>query len=162
MAVWNDLSEEDKQNVRAAMVDILQWLGLLMIGALVFGGGDDDDDDTLEKVCKYLVARETHELGSMINPITAAKEIVNMSDQPFMGTSQLADIANFANTVCSFDWFDRVQAGPFKGQTEIEMRTRKLPIPVLSYYRNIDKFFNGVDNSTWFYNRGYVGNGGRV
>lgn len=167
-AVWNELSEDDRAAVRMAITDILQFAALCILSALAFGGDDDDDDDEegrLKKICKFLVARERHELGSMLPTLYAPKEAVNMLNQPVMGTSQLEDVYNFCNTAFTpWTWDERVKAGPFQGQTQIEMRFRKLPIPVLSYYRNIDKSMNGINNSTWFYNRGYVGNahGGKV
>ena len=162
LAVYDELSEEDKQNVRAAITDIVQWGSLILLTTLASMIGDDDDDDDKEawlmKICKYLLAREKHELGSMFNPLDFGDEVVNTLDQPFMGTSVLADVFNFTKTVVTpWTWGDTVNAGPFQGQSELEMRFRKLPIPILSYYRNIDKSLHGVDNSTWFYNRGYVG-----
>lgn len=160
-AVWDELSEEDKAAVRMALTDIIQFAALCMLSMLPLIGGDDDDDDEetrLQKICAFLIARERHELGSMLPTLYMPKEGINMITQPVMGTSQLEDIYNFCNTAFTpWTWGDRVKAGPFQGQTEIEMRFRKLPIPVLSYYRNIDKSMNGINNSTWFYNRGYVG-----
>lgn len=164
-AVWPNLTEQEKQNVWMAVTDIAQWAALFMLmNLLCFKGDDDDDDDEyLEKMCKFLLSREAHELGSMLPTLYMPKEGVNIINQPFMGTGQLEDLYNFCSTAMQpWTWDERVKAGPFQGQSQIEMRFRKLPIPVLSYYRNIDKSLNGIDNSTWFYNRGYVGGGGRV
>ena len=161
-AAWNELSEEEKQDVRMALTDCVQFLGLLMLCLLPFGGDDDDDEDgKLAKICKYLLARERHEMGSMLPTVYMPKEIVNMAEQPTIGTPQIADITNFATTVFTpWTWDDQVQSGPFAGMSNFEMRLRKLPVPPLTYYRNIDKSLNGVNSSTWFYNRGYVGGGG--
>ena len=158
-AAWEDLDEEQRQDVRAALTDIIQFAALLMLSGLILHGDDDDDEETrLKKVCKYLISRETHEMGSFINPLSAGKEIINILNNPVAGTSQLEDIYNFAHTAATpWTWGETVKAGPFQGQSQLEMRTRKLPIPILSYYRNIDKSLNGIDNSTWFYNRGYAG-----
>jgi hypothetical protein len=161
-AAWNELSEEEKQDVRMALTDCVQFLGLLMLCLLPFGGDDDDDEDgKLAKICKYLLARERHEMGSMLPTVYMPKEIVNMAEQPTIGTPQIADITNFATTVFTpWTWDDKVQSGPFAGMSNFEMRLRKLPVPPLTYYRNIDKSLNGVNSSTRFYNRGYVGGGG--
>jgi len=161
-AAWEELDEFQRQDVRAAVTDIVQFLALLALSNLLLAmGGDDDDDDEesrLKKYCKFLLAREAHEMGSFINPLTAGKEAINILNNPVAGTAQLEDIYNFAHTVATpWTWDEKVKSGPFAGQTQLEMRVRKLPIPVLSYYRNIDKSLNGVDNSTWFYNRGYAG-----
>lgn len=160
-AAWSELDEYQKQDVRAAVTDIVQFLALLALSNLLLAGGDDDDDDEetrLKKWCKFLLARESHEMGSFINPLTAGKEAINILNNPVAGTAQLEDIYNFAHTVATpWTWDEKVKAGPFQGQSQLEMRTRKLPIPVLSYYRNMDKSMNGIDNSTWFYNRGYAG-----
>ena len=165
-AAWNNLDETEKQNVIMAITDIAQWAAVFGLMCLLnMAGGDDDDDDEayLEKICKFLLAREAHELGSMLPTLYMPKEAVNVMNQPFMGTSQIESMYNFCSTMMQpWTWDERVKAGPFQGQTQIEMRFRKLPIPVLSYYRNLDKTFHGVDNSTWFYNRGYVGGTGKI
>ena len=166
-AAWNNLDETEKQNVIMAITDIAQWAAVFGLMALLnMGGGDDDDDEEeghMKKICKFLLARESHELGSMLPTLYMPKEAVNMMNQPFMGTSQIESVYNFCSTMMQpWTWDERVKAGPFQGQSQIEMRFRKLPIPILSYYRNIDKSFNGVDNSTWFYNRGYVGGTGKA
>lgn len=166
-AAWNNLDETEKKNVIMAITDIAQWAAVFGLMALLnMGGGDDDDDDEeghMKKICKFLLAREAHELGSMLPTLYMPKEAINMMNQPFMGTSQIESMYNFCSTMMQpWTWDERVKAGPFQGQSQIEMRFRKLPIPILSYYRNLDKSFNGVDNSTWFYNRGYVGGTGKM
>lgn len=161
-AAWDNLTEYEKQNVRMAITDIVQWAALMLLMSLI--GFDDDNEEGeeeghLKKICKFLLAREAHEMGSMLPTLYMPKEGINMMNQPFMGTSQIESVYNFCSTAMQpWTWDERVQAGPFKGQSQIEMRFRRLPIPILSYYRNLDKSLNGVDNSTWFYNRGYVGN----
>jgi len=164
-AAWNNLSPTEQANVRMAMFDLVQWLAMAALFKLItcIGGGDDDDDDDetkAEEICKFLLSREMHEMGSMLPTLYMPKEALNIAQMPFMGTNQMADIYNFAHTVLAEDWDAKVKGGPFAGQTQLEMRTRKLPIPILSYYRNIDKSLNGMDNSTWFYSRGYVEHGG--
>lgn len=167
-AAWEELDEYQRADVRAAVTDMLQFAALLILAnLLMFKDDDDDDESRLKKICRYLLFREAHEMGTFFNPLEAGKEAVSILENPTIITPQLEDLYNFTKLAVTpfnwdddgvnFTWNDRVQGGPFAGQTEMEKRLRSLPIPVLAYYRNIDKSLNGVDNATWFYNRGYVG-----
>jgi hypothetical protein len=51
------------------------------------------------------------------------------------------------------DWNDKLQSGPYKGHSTLYKNFMKAPIPIVSHYKQLDRFFTDVDTSIDFYIR---------
>ena len=51
------------------------------------------------------------------------------------------------------DWVDETKSGPYKGLSTLEKNLIKSGLPIVSQYRQIDKFVRDLDTSINYYAR---------
>jgi len=71
----------------------------------------------------------------------------------------MTSINNMINlTISCFspeDWVDEKPSGPYKGMSTLEANFLKSPLPVVTWYKQVDKFTGQIDNSINYYARSY-------
>ena len=106
------------------------------------------------KLAEYACRRLSHELGGLTPSITFVQENLKTLQTPFASLSAVNDGVNLVKAVINpLAYTDEIQAGPYKGMTTAEKAFVKSPIPVVSWYRQIEKAGGNLDTSILFYVR---------
>ena len=138
---WNQLSQEEKDNVKQASSELALFLVLsLMVKAT--SGWKDKDRPWLTKMIKYQIDRLKMETGAMIPWITMPENFMQILNSPMAGTSALQDILDLFEL---HHMFDVIENGRYEGWTVWE-RDLLQALP----YRNLVKAFDLKDENYIF------------
>lgn len=153
-ATWGNLKSWEKKNLARALADFVQFLA---IWALADGieWPDDKERPQYLKFAEYSCKRLRRELGAVVPSTIMAEEIKNTVESPIAMMGNITNVFRLFNSLISpEDWVTEVESGQYKGQTVLQKNIMRAPIPVLSWYRQIDKFTGNIEASIDWYARG--------
>lgn len=152
-ARWEELSEEEKANVKRARTEILQFF-LVYILATWTPWPDDKKRPWILKAAEYCAQREKHELGMLVPSLIQVQEMLKTVKDPIAAASSAVRLANLVGSLITpAHWVDEKQSGPYKGHSTLYANTARAPLPFISWYRQIDKFTGELDTSIQYYAR---------
>ena len=153
MSLKEQLTDEEYRNIRRALFEIGQFVVCWAI--LTFTPWDKDKKRPwLAKYAQYMANREFHELGMLTPSLTMANEVSKTVREPFAVMSTIKGLMALINSsLTPADWTNELQSGPYKGSSTLEKNIMKAPIPVISWYKQIDRFVDDIDTSTQYYAR---------
>lgn len=138
---WNELSEEEKANVKRARSELLLFLALNVFARLT-SGWKDKDRPWLVKMAKYQIERLKMETGAMIPWVTMPENFMQILNSPMAGTSAIQDVLDLFEI---HHMFDVIEQGRYEGWTIWE-RDLLQALP----YRNLVKAFDLKDENYIF------------
>lgn len=154
-ALWSTLSEKEKFQIKRCLTEVLQLLAITLLAA--FGWDDDDEDQGyISKLAEYTVKRLYHELGNLTPSHIMIEEMYKTikNPMPILGT-----VNNAKNLVVSSiyipHWFNELESGPYEGMSTWQKHFYKSPLPIISQYRQLDRFTGDLDDIISYYERGY-------
>lgn len=151
----DQMTEDEKANVRRALFEISQLLAVMAIVKFV-PWDDDKHRPYAEKLAEYSAKRLLHELGGLTPSHIFVQEMLKNVKNPVPATQPLIDLTNMCISLISpEDYMDEIQSGPYKGMSTAEKNIVKSPIPIIRQYRMVDKFVNELDASIDYYARPY-------
>lgn len=111
----NNLSEEEKINLKRSAVYLATFLIMQAISAALFGWRDDDDkeDTWLSQFVAYIGARTINEIASQM-PVLMELNAVDVINDPFVMARKLKDITNFDNYS-----LNKVTTGAYQGEAKL-------------------------------------------
>lgn len=156
LANFNNLSNHEKANIFRCMAEIAQFAVVWGIANLV-DWDNDKDRPYIEKLLEYLSQRAEHELGNLTPSFTMVNETLKTVKTPAASLSAVQSALNLLQSICSplSDWDNEINSGMYKGHSTLYKNFMKAPIPGISQYRQLDKFFDDIDNSISYYTRSY-------
>lgn len=151
---WGNLNKNEKANMKRGITEILQFMAVWCFANLIEWPDDDEDKAWYLKMTEYIAQRSTHELGNLTPSLTMANELLSTVKSPMPCLSAINNTLKFTWAAVNPPmWFDEKQSGAFEGHSTLYSRFWKLPIPIISQYNSLDRFFNDLDNSIQFYSR---------
>ena len=151
MELKEQLSPEEYANIKRALFELFQFFMCWAVLNLI-PWDDDKKRPWLAKYLEYMANREYHELGILTPSLTMVQEVSKTVREPFSCMSTMKSITSLANSIITpSDWTDELQSGPYKGNSTLEKNIMKAPIPVVSWYKQINKFTGDIDTSTQYY-----------
>jgi len=155
-ANWDELSDDEKSNIKRAVFEIIQCLCVYLI-ATYAPWPDDKKRPWVLKYAEYIAQREKHELGMLTPSIMQAQELAKTIQSPLPIMSSINNMINLIRSVFSpGDWIDEKTSGPYKGMSTLEANFLKAPLPVVTWYKQIDKLGDQIDTSINYYARSNV------
>lgn len=153
VAAWDSLDKKDKKILFTIFTEVAQLLTVIMLANFI-PWPDDEDRPWSIKAAEYICRREVHELGNLVPSPIMAREIGNTIKSPMAILGIMNDISSLAyNAFDPNSWTEVKESGPWKGYTEMEKSVLKLPIPVVKWYQQIDKFTGDMDDKIDYYAR---------
>lgn len=161
-AEWDKLKEnpEEFANVKRGLTEMAQTYALWLIMWALGSGVKDPDRCWALKFAEYLLHREIHELGFLTPGPMMATEGLKTVQSPAVVVSSAAKFAQaILTTMWPGNWFpddsELIKSGRYEGHSYIYKRWAELPLPVISWVRQVDKFTEGIDDATKFYSKDY-------
>lgn len=150
----DQLDDFEKYNIRRALFEIIQFLFVSAIVRFV-NFGDREKRPYALKLAEYIAQRSKHELGNLVPGLSMAKGLHKTVQQPFAVSSVISSSIDLLQSIASpmEDWNDELQSGPYKGHSTLYKNFMKAPIPIVSHYKQLDRFFTDIDTSIDFYIR---------
>ena len=156
-AHWRELEESQKRNIFKCVFEVTQFYVISSIIPLIFDFDDDDDKNKFEEFAYYYTQRLKHELGAL-TPFSGVffKEHSKNFKTPLPIMSTVDNLGNFIGSVFTpADWNNKLQSGPYEGQSTLYKNFMKAPIPPVSILRNLDKGWNQLEESAQYYIKSY-------
>lgn len=151
MELKEQLDPEEYANIKRALFELFQFFMCWAVLNLA-PWGDDKKRPWLAKYLEYIANREFHELGMLAPSLTMVEEVSKTVREPFSCMSTMKGITALVNSIVTpADWTDELQSGPYKGSSTLEKNLMKAPIPIISWYKQINKFTGDIDTSTQYY-----------
>ena len=138
---WDQLSQEEKDNIIRARSELLLFLSLNVLARLTVGW-KDKDRPWLAKMVKYQIDRLKMETGAMIPWTTMPENFMQILNSPMAGTSALQDVLDLFEI---HHMFDKIESGRYEGWSVWE-RDALQALP----YRNLVKAFDLKDENYIF------------
>ena len=154
-AALDGLNEHQKSNVFRAITEMLQ---VFVLWALVnfIEWPDDKNRSWTIKMAEYTCRRLLHEVGGLAPTLLMPEELLKTMKTPMASISCLDATLDLVGSVIDpRDWTNEINSGPYKGMSTLEKHLYKAPIPILTHYRQADRFLEDVDNSIQYYVRSY-------
>lgn len=153
--VLNNLDDHQKRNINRAILELLQVFAFWAMVNLI-EWPDDKNRPWVIKMAEYASRRMLHELGGLAPTLLMPEELLKTMKTPMASISALDAALDLVKSVVDpRDWVDDIQSGPYKGMSTLEKNLYKAPIPILTHYRQVDRFFEDIDNSIQYYVRSY-------
>ena len=154
-ALRQQLSKNDLANCTRAITELLQVMGVWALANIV-DWPDDKDRPWAMKMAEYSAQRLTHELGNLAPTPMMLTEMSKTLQEPIASASALKDMSFLITSICyPPDWFNELQSGTYKGRSTLYKNFMKAPIPVVSQFRQMDRFLEDIDTNIAFYIRSY-------
>lgn len=154
-AQWDRMSQHERANVRRAITEILQFMAVWALANWV-EWDDDKNRPWSVKLAEYTTKRLAHELGGLTPSTVMPQELLKTVKTPMASISAIQSLFNLFNSVISpEDYLDEIQSGPYKGMSTLHKNFIKSPIPIVTHYRQMDRFLNDIDTSIQYYVRSY-------
>ena len=118
----------------------------------------DEERPWAMKMVEYVAQRSVHELGALTiaSPYHFVSENLKTIKTPIPSINLAENTLKVVKSIVTpEDYFYVIQSGPYKGMTKVEKSIYKAPIPVLSQFRSLDKFFDDIESQTEYYMRSY-------
>lgn len=157
--VWNELSEQEKANIKMASVEtFLKVVLMILLGRGLFGLGDDDDDkkwiDSLDswwgRQLKYQLNRLYMETAVMTPGLAFIDEGLKIIRSP----AAVVNIASNALIVIDpASWFDYYESGRYEGHS----KGYKALMSLIPWYSQIKKAYELTEEDYAFsiFKQGY-------
>lgn len=155
IAEYRKLSDWEKANIRRAISNLAIFGILSGFSLLAFGAGGDDDDTAGDNVyIEYFVRRLHHEIGFFTPSFTMLSEIRKQIENPIPSFVALDNVINLLQSlVFPTDWNKVITRGPYEGMTVLQKNFYRAPLPIISQYKQIDRFLNDMESSILFYRK---------
>ena len=134
--IWSELDDYDRRNVIRARTEILQWVAVCALVALLGRLDDDKDRPWAIRAAKYLATREKTELGALV-PISMPKEMLTIAKSPFANTSVISDLWNLGLLLNPMNYMDEIQSGDYKGHSSAYRAFMRSPLTL--WYRTFKR-----------------------
>lgn len=152
---WSEMNDSEKANVKRALTEIAQFLGVWALVNLI-EWPDDKDRPWAIKLAEYASRRLYHELGGLTPSLAMAQEMLKNVKNPVPSSQIGIDMINLiSSTIDPRDWTDEIQSGPYKGLSTLEKNILKSPLRGVAQYKQIKKFSKDIDTSIQYYARSY-------
>ena len=157
---WDRLSTADKANCKRAFWEIGQTYALWLLLWALGSGVKDPDRCWALKFAEYMLNREVHELGFLTPGPLMLTEGYKTVTSPMVMLSAGNSIAQaMLTTMWPGNWFpdedELIQSGPYKGHSHLYKRWAQLPVPPMTQWRQLEKFFDDLDTGTKYYSKDY-------
>lgn len=154
-AQWDRMSQHERANVRRAITEIIQFMAVWALANWV-EWPDDKNRPWSVKLAEYTTKRLAHELGGLTPSTVMPQELLKTVKTPMASISAIQSLFNLFNSVISpEDYIDEIQSGPYEGMSTLHKNFIKSPIPIVTHYRQMDRFLNDIDTSIQYYVRSY-------
>lgn len=148
----NELSDSEKANIRRVLIELTQWFAVWGLANLF--DWPDDDDKPWTKYAEYAAKRLNHELGALTPTLAMPEELYKTVKTPMASWSVVGKMLQLiASVIDPRDWNDEIKSGTYKGMSTLEKNILQAPIPIIMQYKQMDRFFEGIDTSIEFYAR---------
>lgn len=144
--VWDDLSDYDKVNILRARNELIQWLGVVALVAIL-KGYDDEDNPWAVRTLRYIATRERTELGAL-TPFMMVPEMIKIVKSPVANTSVISDLYNLRLLLNPANYTDEIQSGNYKGHSTAYRAFMRSPLTL--WYRTIKRSVN-PEKATQFF-----------
>lgn len=152
-AQWRNMTDHERANIKRTITELIQCFAVWCLANLV-EWPDDKDRPWAMKLAEYSSKRLTHELGNLTPSTIMVNEILKTVKSPAATLSLIGDTSMFIGScVDPRDWTNELKSGPYKGMSTWEKRFMKLPLPVVSQYKQVNKFVDDIDTSLQYYAR---------
>ena len=111
-----ELSPAEQANLKRAMAEAVQFMGISLALFLIGIGEDDKDRPWIAKLSEYQLRRLHTELGAVfpLSP-TMIGSLYTITQSPMAGMSTLKNLSDMFKVT---DYFDVLESGPYKGHTK--------------------------------------------
>lgn len=151
----DELTDEEKANVKRALFEIVQFLCVWAICNFV-EWPDDEDRPWAIKLAEYSAKRLQHELGGLTPSLVMGQELLKNVKNPVPSVSVGFDMINLIGSLIDpRDWTDEMQSGPYKGKSTLEKHFLKAPIPGVRQYKQVSTMIDDIDTKIDYYARPY-------
>ena len=144
--VWDDLSDYDKANILRARNELIQWLAVTALVALL-KGYDDEDNPWAVRMLRYVATRERTELGAL-TPFMMIPEMIKIVKSPVANTSIVSDLYNLRLLLNPVNYTDEIKSGDYKGHSTAYRAFMRSPLTL--WYRTIKRSVN-PEKATQFF-----------
>ena len=138
MELYHQLPKWQQRNVKRCLVEITQYMIIVLLCSLLGGRSKDKDRSFIEKWILALALRERTELGALT--IGMPKELLNIIKCPVANSDILRDIWNLLNVVWPGNYMDEIESGDYAGHVSAYKYFMNSPFTL--QYKNIKKFFH--------------------
>lgn len=138
MELYHQLPKWQQRNVKRCLVEITQYMIIVLLCSLLGGRSKDKDRSFIEKWILALALRERTELGALT--IGMPKELLNIVRSPVANSDILRDIWNLLNVVWPGNYMDEIESGDYAGHVSAYKYFMNSPFTL--QYKNIKKFFH--------------------
>lgn len=146
---WSELDDYDKANVKRAIAEITQLIGVYIIAGLLKGSKKKDRKYSWARnMLGYIATREKTELGALV-PVVQMGEMINLVKSPAAATSVLSDIYNLRLLLDPRNYFDEIQNGTFKGHSSAYRAFMRSPLTL--YYRTLNRQLHPEKAETFYH-----------
>lgn len=157
---WDKLSTADKANCKRAFWEIGQTFALWLLTWALGSGVKDPDRCWALKFAEYMLNREVHELGFLTPGPLMLTEGYKTVTSPMVMLSAGNSIAQaMLTTMWPGNWFpdedELIQSGRYEGHSHLYKRWMELPVPPMTQWRQLEKFFDDLDTGTKYYSKDY-------
>lgn len=150
---WDELSNEERANIKRAWFEMFQCFCVYLIASYA-PWPDDKNRPWALKFAEYSAKREMHELGMLTPSLTMLSETLKTVKSPMSCLTTIDNTLRLMHSLLSpEDWIDEKQSGPYKGLSTLEANFLKAPLPIVSQWRQIERFGDEIDTSINFYAR---------
>jgi hypothetical protein len=150
--VWDSLTDHQKKNVGRVAVDLAQFFALFMVAKVWLGDEKNKRLNYAEKLANYAAQRLYREQSMFIPSHLMVSEWLTTVQAPAATLSLVEDACDVVTALLTPSaYYKEIQSGPYEGMTGLEKAFYKAPLPLLTYYRQMDKAFNRVDEQADFY-----------
>lgn len=151
--LWDSLTQDEKYNIKRMCTEVFQLLVVYGLANWV-DWPDDKDRPWAMKFAEYTSQRLSHELGTLVPSPYMVQEALKTAKSPMPSLSWINGLAVLTMSVADpEDWVDETKSGPYKGLSTLEKNLIKSGLPIVSQYRQIDKFVRDLDTSINYYAR---------
>ena len=135
--LWDELEDYEKANIKRALAEMIQLIGVYIIAGILKGSKDKDREYSWARnaLC-YLFTREKTELGALV-PWSMPGEMIRIVKSPFAATSVVSDFYNLRLLLDPRNYFDEIQSGDFKGHSSAYRAFMRSPLTL--YYRTFKR-----------------------
>ena len=143
---WNNLSAEEKSNMRKGMVELATYFSLFLLVGMIEDLPDDEEKPWALRMASYSALRLKSDMGALIPGPNMLDESLRLIDSPFAAVTTLKKIRNLLNLLYPDSYTTQIQSGMYEGYTLAE----RALIDLLPFRRQIVKAFDPDEAARWF------------
>lgn len=143
---WNNLSAEEKSNMRKGIVELATYFSLWLLIGLIEDLPDDKEKPWVLRMASYSALRLKSDMGALIPGPNMLDESLRLLDSPFAAVTTLKKIRNLLNLLYPDSYTTQIESGMYEGYTLSE----RALIDLLPFRRQIIKAFDPDEAARWF------------